>query len=189
MGSKKLRAIIPLIQVLVLILAVAADSLSARQPELRYPYATTLFRVVTLKLNFPLAGVWLAMFYPFSFVQPSSFTQILSPALVLTSTAAFWYFVVVEVERRKRGSSCLRFSSRSIETVKATVLILLGIGAAVYAFWDGNRLVKFDLANRHYYFWAVTVADALVGGLLLLGWAMAFIAIGVQDIVKCRVRT
>lgn len=63
-------------------------------------------------------------------------------------------------------------------------MILIGVGAAVYALWDGRRLVALDQVNRHHLFWSGVVADALIGGLFLVGWAAALITIGVQDIMR-----
>jgi hypothetical protein len=191
MARRGLRVIVPLLQVLVLILAFTADPLVNR-PDLRDAYAVTPLRIVTLKLNFPLMVLWLPISYPLSLASsppshPSSPTGVilgLWDIAILTSTAAFWYLVVVEVEMRKRQASCLRFSSRYVERVKATVVILIGAGAAVYALWDGHRLVVLDQINRHHLFWSGVVADALIGGLLLVGWAAALITIGVQDIVR-----
>src|ERR1700730_18678694 len=84
----------------------------------------------------------------------------------------------------KRRARCLRFSGRPIERLKATVMILVGVGAAVFAVWDGHRLVVLDQINRHHLFWSSVFADALIGGVFLVGWAAALITIGVPDIVR-----
>jgi hypothetical protein len=195
MPRTRLRIIIPLLQVLLIILAFAADDLIGKLgwslPGLRYACAVTLPTLV-LKLNFPLVVLWLPIAYPMSVISyrssgassPTGVMLVVSDLAILTSAAAFWYFVVVEVEMRRRKASCLRFSGRFMERTKATVMILVGIGAAVYALWDGHRLVVLDQMNRHHLFWSGVVADALIGGIFLVGWAAALITIGVQDVVR-----
>lgn len=193
MPRTRLRVIIPLLQVLVLILAFAADPILSKRylerPDLELAYVVTPPRVV-LKLNFPLVVSLLPVAYPIAVVTSGTsgalraLTSGVYDLAILACTAAFWYFVVVEVEMRKRKASCLRFSGRFMERLKATVMILVGVGAAVFALWDGHRLVVFDQINRHHLFWSSVVADALIGGFFLVGWAAALITIGVQDIVR-----
>jgi uncharacterized membrane protein YesL len=160
--------------------------------DLEVAYVVTPEHLV-LKLNFPLAVVGLPLLYltAGAFPNTGSSTRMLNAVIsgafvlaTLTSTAAFWYLVVVEVEMRRRKSSYLRFSGRYLERLKAVVLILIGVGAAVYALWDGHRLVVFAQINRHHFFWSSVVADALIGGLFLFGWAAALITMGVQDIMR-----
>ena len=195
MARTKARIVIPLLQALILIFVFSLDPLISKhyvtRSDLEVAYVTTPEHLV-LKLNFPLAIVELPAIYAslaFSSRRPSTgaLGALLFGAYALAiaaSAAAFWYLVVVEVETRKRKSSCIRFSERHLEKLKAVVLILIGVGAAVYALWDGHRLVVFDQINRHYFFWSAVVADALIGGLFLFSWAAALITIGVQDIVR-----
>lgn len=195
MARTRLRIIIPVLQVSILILAFSLDPLVSRRyvgrSDLEIAYVVTLLHLV-LKLNFPLAILGLPVIYAsLAFSSGSSPTGALGAVIfgvyvlvIVTSTAAFWCLVVVEVEMRKRKASCLRFSGRLAEQLKATAMILIGVGAAVYALWDGHRLVVLDRVNRHNLFWSVVVADALIGGLFLVGWAAALITIGVQDIVR-----
>jgi hypothetical protein len=188
----KLRIIVPLLQVAILVLVCSLDPLLSRRyaerTDLRNAYVVTPLRVV-LKLNFPLAIFWLPILYltaPASSATGSAaavLTAVVDLA-VLMSTAAFWYFVVIEVEMRKRKGSYLRLSGRLVERLKATMMILVGVGAAVFALWDGHRLVLLDQVNRHGLFWSSVVADALIGGLFLSAWAAAFITIGIQDMVR-----
>lgn len=196
MARTRLRIIIPLLQVVALVLAFSLDPLLGRRftgrSDLVIAYIITPEHLV-LKLNFPLAILGLPIIYltAGAFPNTGSPTGALNALIfgayvlaIVTSTAAFWYLVVVEVEMRKRKASCLRFSGRYMERLKATVLILIGVAAAVYALWDGHQLVVLDQVNRHGLFWSVVVADALIGGLFLFGWAAALIAMGVQDIVR-----
>jgi hypothetical protein len=196
MASKKLRVVIPLLQVLILILAFSLDPLLGRRYVMRSDLAIAY--IVTpehlmLKLNFPLVILGLPAIYlgDLAFPQMNSRAGALGAVIsgvyvlvLLASTAAFWYFIIVEVEMRKRRASCFRFSGRLMEKLKATVMILIGLSAAVYAFWDGHRLVILDQVNRHYLFWSAVVADALIGGLILIGWAVVLITMGVQDMVR-----
>lgn len=181
-----------MLQVIVVVLAFAADPIMSKlyvgRSDLRVAYVVTPLQLA-LKLNFPLVVLWLPVLYFIRLTTPDigSPSGALTAAIdvaVVTSTAAFWYLVVVEVEMRKRKASCLRLSGRHMDRLKATVMILIGVGAAVYAFWDGYQLLVFDQVNRHYFFWSAVVADALIGGLFLFGWAAALITMGVQDIVR-----
>lgn len=196
MARTRLRFVIPLLQVLFVILAFSLDPLLSRhfvmRSDLEIAYVVTPLHLV-LKMNFPLAIVGLPAIYLTGLVFPGARppTEAVGTVIfgiyalaILASTAAFWYFVVVEVEMRKHGASCLRFSGRHLEKLKAVVLILIGIGAAIFALWDGRRLVVLDQVNRHHLFWSSVVADALIGGLFLFGWAAALITIGAQDIVR-----
>jgi len=195
MTKTRLRVIVPLLQVLLLILAFSLDPLLSRRyvmrPDLEFAYVVTPLRIVVMKLNFPLAILGLPVVYltRLAFLHVSSPTGALRSVIqgvydlaILTSTAAFWCFVVVEFEMRKHNASCIRLSARNAERLKAIVMILIGASAAVYALWDGHRLFALDQVNRHHLFWRAVVADALIGGLFLVGWAAALIAIGVQDI-------
>ena len=141
---------------LVLILVFAAAPFTGKRfwnrPDLRYAYVFTPLRLV-LKLNFPLVVLLLTVAYPIGVATSDTSGVVLRAVTsgvydlaILTSTAAFWYFVV-EVEMGKRRARCLRFSGRPIERLKATVMILVGVGAAVFAVWDGHRLVVLDRIN------------------------------------------
>jgi len=195
MTRTKLRIVIPLLQVLILIFTFSLDPILSKRyvtrSDLEVAYVVTPEHLA-LKLNFPLAVLGIPLLYVSSgFLPTSSPTSVLGEVIfgvlllaVVASTAAFWYLVVVEAEMRKRAASCLRFSGRLVERLKATVTILIGVGAAVYALWDGHRLVVFDQINRHHFFWSGVVVDAMIGGLFLLGWAAALITMGVQDIMR-----
>lgn len=192
-AKTKLRIIIPLLQVLILVLVCSLDPLLSRRyvgrSDLEVAYIVTPVHLV-LKLNFPLAILGLPILYltAGAFPNTSSPTGALNAVIfgayvlaILTSTAMFWYLVVVETEMRKRKTSCLRFSGRHLEKIKAVILMLIGVGAAVYALWDGHGLIVRSRINSLY--WS-SLADALIGGLFLFGWAAALIMMGVQDIVR-----
>jgi hypothetical protein len=193
-GKTKLRIIIPLLQVIILLLVCSLEPLLGGhyvgRSDLWIAYIKTPEHLL-LKLNFPLAVVGLPLLYlaavAFQNVPPTGALNLVIfgafALVILASTAAFWYLVVVEVEMRKRNSSCLRFSGRYLEKLKAIVLILIGIGAAICAVWDGHRLLVFAQIHVHNFFWSA-VTDALIGGLFLFAWAAALIAMGVQDLAR-----
>jgi len=56
------------------------------------------------------------------------------------SVALFWYFVISEVEMRKRGASMIRFRNRAAEIFAIIVLFASGVGAIRYAWTDGMLL-------------------------------------------------
>jgi hypothetical protein len=192
MARTRLRIIIPLLQVLILILAFSLDPLLSKhyvtRSDLEVAYVATPEHLA-LKLNFPLAVLELPVIYAslaFSSGGPSTGTlgEVLFGIyffVIVMSTAAFWYLVVREAEMRMRKASCLRFSGRLAERLKATVMILMGVGAAVFALWDGHGLIVRSRINSLH--WS-SLADALIGGLFLFAWAATLITIGVQDIVR-----
>lgn len=188
----KLRIVIPLLQVLLLIATFSLDPLLSKryvtQSNLEVAYVTTPEHLV-LKLNFPLAIIELPLIYASLALSPGrtspgALGAVLFGAYVLvigTSTAAFWYLVMVEVEMRKRKSSRLRFSGRHLEKLKAVVLILIGVGAAAFALWDGHDLIV--RSRIHSLYWS-SLVDALIGGLFLALWAAALVTMGAQDILR-----
>jgi hypothetical protein len=193
MARTRLRIFIPLLQVLVLILTFSLDPLLSKRYLTRsgsqVAYVVTPERLV-LKLNFPLTILGMPIIYlaAGAFPNPGPPTTALNIVIfgacvlaILTTAAMFWYLVVVEAEMRKRKSSCLRFSGRHLEKLKAAVLILIGLGASVYALWDGHDLIV--RSRIHSLYWS-SLADALIGGLFLLGWAAALVTMGVQDIER-----
>lgn len=197
MTGTKLRIIVPLLQVLILVLVFPLDPLLSKRyvtrSDLEVAYVITPEHLL-LKLNFPLVVLGLPVIY----LTRLPFSQASSPAgapgavifgvyvlAIVASTAAFWYLVVVEVEMRKRRSSCLRFSGGLMERLKATAMILIGVGAAISVLWDGYRqFVVLDQLIRNHDFWSVFVVDTLIGGLFVIAWAAALITIGLQDITR-----
>lgn len=192
--GKSLRVIVPLLQVLILIFAFSLDPLLsgrfALRSDLKVAYVVTPLNMV-LKLNYPLTVLLLPVIYIIAHaLEASRLTGALRVVIlggvdivIIASVVAFWYLVVVEVEMRRRKSSCLRFSGRQIERLKAVIKILMGAGAAGYALWDGRRLMELAQINRHSLYWN-SLIEALVGGLFLTGWAVVLITMGVQDLIR-----
>lgn len=172
MARTRLRITIPVLQVLLLILAFSLDPLLNRRhvmrSDLEVAYVNTPLHLV-LKLNFPLAILGLPVIYltGLAFSHMSSSTGALGGVIfgiyviaIVAITAAFWYLVVVEVAMRKCKTSCLRLSGRLLERLKASFMILIGAGAAVYVLWDGYRqLAVLDQLTRDHNFWSVFVVD------------------------------
>ena len=145
-----------------------------------------------LKSNYPLVLLLFPIGYAINYVVSNSYLNLPSGVplvaiavvfdlAVLTSIAFFWYFVVVEIEKRNHGSSLIRFSSQPLEIVKAVVLIAAGIGAVVLACWDARRLLLLGQLYGRMLYWSDMI-NAIVGGLFLLAWAAVLITISVKDI-------
>ncbi len=196
--TKQMKFIVPTLQVLLLISAGLwqriLENRYAEHPETIVGYILTPKNVL-LKANFPLAVLWFPIFRALEWASSSSNPSLARGAAgvtalvvldtaVFSSMALFWYFVVVEIEMRKRKASHIRFAGQHMERLKATVMMLFGLGAAVFAFHDGHRLVVLDQLNLHRFFWSSVVADAFIGGLFLVAWGAAFIAMGVHDMVR-----
>jgi hypothetical protein len=79
----------------------------------------------------------------------------------------------VEVERRGLGSSLIKSSNRILEIFKAVGLSVAGIGSTVYAYWDGRRLL----------FLGRGMANAVIGGLILVLWATVLIKLSIADLI------
>jgi hypothetical protein len=86
---------------------------------------------------------------------------VLIGVVFISSVAAFWYFVVSEIEMRARGESMLRFRNRPVELIVATSLLCFGVGAGFYAYGSVKSLIY------------IRPLEAIVGGVLLAMWAAA----------------
>ena len=198
---KRLRITIPALQVLLLIFAAfwlnIFSKVYVNQPEFIVGRAQLPIQVL-IKLNLPLAILWLPLFFALNWASssnywnlPSGTTGMLIVALldlaVLSTVALFWYFVVVEIEKRKSGSSLIRFSSRTLETAKAIVLIAVGMGAIAVTGWEFHRLFLLNQLYRHAIYWS-SMINAILGGLFLLTWAVVLIKISITDLMVAFLR-
>ena len=194
--TKRAKVIIPTLQVLLPVafafLHHILEKYYINQPDIIVGYADIPIYVL-LMLNYPLAVLWSLPLYPlywafsaFDLTRPSGAPLVAIAVVfdlaVLTSVAVFWYFVVVEIEKRKHGSSLIRFSSRTLETAKAIVLIGAGVGALVLACWEAHRLVPLDQQYRHVLYWS-SMVNAIIGGLFLVIWAIVLIRISIRDLM------
>jgi len=150
-------------------------------------YAITPLHLL-MKLNFPLVLLWLPISYPlnylFSILSPYRSVFITAGVLAFVAAAAsvawFWNFVMIEVHRRKRGDSLIRFSKRSVELLKVAGIATAGITAIAFAVWDGRRLLLLGEVNRWTLYWS-SMVDAIVGGLFLAIWAAILIRVAIED--------
>lgn len=195
MPNKRLRVIISTLQVLLLVSVGTWHHVVTKydfhnRPELVTKYGVTPIDIVG-KLNFPLLALWSLVVFPISFALSASYLNLPSGAplviiagvfalAVLASVALFWYFVVAEVEMRSHGGSLIRSSRRILEILKAVVLAVAGGGAVAYACWDGRRLLLLGQNTRSLY--GSSMADAVIGGLILMIWAIVLIRISVRDL-------
>ena len=159
------------------------------QPDTIHKYSGTALQLL-LKLNFPLVVLWSPIGYLINVGLSSSSLNLPSGLLgtalivaadvvILASVAAFWYLIAVELEARRHGSSMVRLEARTLETVKAVALVIVGVAAVVYACWDAHRLLLLGQLN-HNLFWS-GILNAVLGGFVLLIWAILLIKISVQD--------
>jgi hypothetical protein len=197
--AKRLKFIIPTVQVLLLVSAGLWQHILGKyypgHPEVIVRYGSTPLYIL-LKASFPLAVLWLPFFCALTWASSipqlnltSGATGVVMLAVfdlaVVLSVALFWYFVVVEIERRRQGTTLIRFKSRMLETLKGIVLIAVGLGAFAYACWDSHRLLLVGQLNQRSLYWS-SMVDAIVGGLFLLIWALLLIKIGIKDLLVTR---
>jgi hypothetical protein len=197
MLKKRLRVIVPTLQVLLLISATLwlgiISKVYINQPEVIVGCAQLPIQIL-MKLNLPLSVLWFPVFYAMHCASasssnygnlPSGATGMLIIAVInlaiLSSVALFWYFVVVEIEKRRYGSSLIRLSNRTLEIVKAIVLMAAGMGAIAVACWEVHRLFLLDQLYRHAIYWS-SMVNAILGGLFLLTWASVLITVSVKDL-------
>lgn len=193
--NKRLRVIVPTLQVLLLVSVFVwlhiVEKHYINQPQLINRYVVAPIDIVG-KLNFPLLVLWFPVVYPINYLLYNSNLNLPSevPLVVilgvfalaaLASVALFWYFVVAEVEMRSHGSSLIRSLRRMLEILKAVVLAVAGVGAVAYACWDGHRLLILGQNNRSLY--GSSMADAMIGGLILVIWAIVLIKMSVRDVM------
>src|SRR6267378_1811429 len=121
---KRLRIIVPAVQVTALLCVVVLTKVIARE-------SVNLFYVLPVRqlianLNYPLvvvseAFIWidkLSLSAHMSWRPEGALlvaTIVITGLTVVLCIALFWYFVIAEIEARQLGGSLVRFSSRIIE--------------------------------------------------------------------------
>ena len=90
-------------------------------------------------------------------------------AVMAVSVGAFWYFVVVEVEKRAHGLSMLRPSSRLRAIVALIALLCFGTGAFWYAYVVSRPL------------WYVARRGAILTGLFPTIWGTILVGMAIVD--------
>src|SRR5436190_2485998 len=138
---KRLKILVPAIQVLLVIATVVWDRM--RISDLAFDLYARPFQEILMKLNWPLVVMW----WPVASLV-ERFTTNMNPSAthdiwvmvyvlaILFSVAIFWYFVIVEIEARKRGGSVVRFQNALGEVAKIVFLLVSGVAAPVYAYVD-----------------------------------------------------
>ena len=195
MLKKRLRVIVPTLQVLLLISAALWLNIFSKvyinRPEFIVGCAQLPIQIL-IKLNLPLAVLWFPVVYAMNWASssndwnlPSGATGMVINAMldlaILSTVALFWYFVVVEIEKRRYGSSLIRLSNRTLEILKAVFLTAVGMGAIAVACWEVHRLLLLDQLYRRAIFWS-SMVNVILGGLFLLTWASVLITVSVKDL-------
>lgn len=175
---KQLKIVISSIQAVIAITVFAIPKLTHSTHIVMD--ALSLQKLV-VKLNFPLVIVWSPVLYAadrtsgsFAWLSGSLFiaVSLLIGAVFASSVAAFWYFLVSEIEMRTRGESMLRVNNWPAELAVATVLLCFGAGTGFYAYGSIKSLIY------------VRPFEAIVGGSFLIIWAAIFIAACVSDVAS-----
>jgi magnesium-transporting ATPase (P-type) len=182
---KRLRIIVPAAQVLAFV-AVYALRFAAVYP-LGY-YAQRLI----LKINYPLLPIWVATGYPVDRVTPhlpalwgwrDIAVRSMFGALVVSSVALFWYFVITEAQMRRHHKSMLRFSGAFKESLTVTLMFVLGVGALIYAYNSRLSWIPHARSQGSALELAAAITDQFLGGLVLITWGAVLIGLAVDDLV------
>jgi hypothetical protein len=179
---KRLRVIVPAVQVLIFITIVLSEKLVSND-RLIDDYVGPASHIMW-RLNFPFYALLLVLDWALSPIGSMSgppFAAMVFGVMLLLVFVLFWYFVVAEIEMRSNGKSMLRFTGWVSELFTVAVLFCFGVGSVWFAYSDTSWL-----------WFHRSVAAAILGGLLLLMWGAAFIGISVHDLVaflRMRLRT
>jgi hypothetical protein len=193
---KRLKFIVPTLQVLLLLSASLWPHILRKyyvdRTEVIAGYAYAPIYIL-LKINLPLTILWFPIFSALTWASSNFYPRLTSGAAdavvravldlgVVSTVAFFWYFFVVEIEKRRDGASLIRFKSRTLEILKATVLIAVAVGAFAYACWDSHRLLLLTQQNGDTLYWSRMVY-AVVSGLFLVIWALLLVKVAIEDLV------
>jgi hypothetical protein len=176
---KRLRMIVPAVQVLIVVAVYTLPKLSHTNRE----FDIEIFSVQNLvkKLNFPLVVIWSPVLYGADWLSRYlpplrgalfAAAVLVVAALLASSVALFWYFVLTEIEMRRHGKSMLRLTGWFKELFIASLLFCFGAGSILHAYAYTRSLFH------------VRPAEAVLGGFFLLAWGVAFIGVSVHDIVS-----
>jgi hypothetical protein len=182
--DKRLRILVPTIQVLSFIATRVLMRLSVTSDSVNFNYSIPAQDLIT-RLNYPLTLFWFSVVYaidrlPLPDANPGlGFTALALVAgiVFLVSVALFWYLVVREIELRLQGKSLLRFLSRLWSFVTILVLFCLGAGALISAYLDGRKQIPFMLRNGS----VIGLFLAILPDIFLLAWAITLTGMSVSD--------
>jgi hypothetical protein len=181
---KRLRILVPTIQVLAFIATRVLMRLSVTSDSVNFNYSIPAQDLIT-RLNYPLALFWFSVVYaidrlPLPDPNPGlGFTALALVAgiVFLASVALFWYLVVREIELRLQGKSLLRFSSRFWSFVTILVLFCLGAGALISGYLDGLKQIPFMLRNGS----AIGLFLTILTDMFVLAWGITLTGMSVSD--------
>jgi hypothetical protein len=138
-----------------------------------------------IALNYPVIAFWYCALYIFDRLHvpnvPSGVLfwvlTITVSILFLSSIALFWYFVVREVELRRRRDTLLRFPGTLVPTVSMLVFFLVGVSALVYAYMQSKSELSLVWRNGS----TVGLFLVLLPDVFLVAWAIVLIWAAVSD--------
>jgi len=161
--------------------AILSYNLNRFFPNSRWSHPDASFvKDLVGKLNFPLETMWTVIFLGIDRLSryvprlPNSLFNIALLAvglLIVLSVAAFWWFVLSEVEVRLQGRSFMRRSRPSTQAPISFALAVLGVWAIVEA--CRAPMAPFNSGNENYYL--------LVRGLILFIWAAILLIVAIFD--------
>lgn len=175
---KRLRIIVPAVQVLIVLAAFILPNLTHGNSQ-HLPDIFALQNLV-LKLNFPLVVIWSPVFYALDRLSPYlpplhgvffAMAVILVGSLLCSTVALLWYFVMTEIEMRRHGKSMLRPTGWFKKLLIAGLLFCFGVGTIIHAYF---------YAKSFFYF---RPSQAVLGGFLLLAWGTTCARIAGHDLL------
>lgn len=174
---KRLKILVPTAQVLACI-AIALWNKLNHSEAVYLNYVKPAQSVVT-QVDFPLLVLWSPIVhsldrftghFPVLRGAPFMLIVLIVAVVFLSSVALFWYFVVNEIEMRRRGKSLLRFSGWSKQLFMTAILFSFGIGAAFKAYGEARAL------------WYSGRGEGVFNGVFLVAWGIVFIGTGIRDL-------
>ena len=150
-----------------------------------YEYYLRQLSQLVVYLNFPLVVVWTVAFAGLKLLTgytPPNGGVFQSPSLVLiavlltSSVGLFWYLILVDIERRRRGKSVFSCSGPLKQMLVVAVFVCFGIGEIVYAYIIARPL------------WYARTADALLMALFPALCGILFVVLGIYDSIAWRRR-
>lgn len=168
---------VPLIQLLLFmaVFAVAKFCYDDRSPCMLWIPAKDL----VMKLNFPVAAILLGCDRLLSAIFPlpskgELIAGILFLILAISLVYFSWYFVILEIEKRRAGSSALRAFPRVCQWAFSVFVLLFGAVALFAAYSEARREIWAQLP-----WWQVSIGTAF-----LILWGAFLTGTGLSGIRK-----
>lgn len=114
---------------------------------------------------------------------PYVITKSILMTLSIATCLLVWYFIALEIEKRRRGITLFTFRSTALNLLAVVVFLLLGVGALTFGWFEPN----FESLRSGYFgqFRARHIVHC-IPVLLLCSWAFVFIALSVSTFVQWR---